>query len=159
VVARALRSSPDWIIAVNPTRGLDIGATQFVWEQLRAARAYGAAIVLISTDLDELAALADRAAIFSSGSLAETRLDRARLTEIGLLLGGVVPEFWRDRGRRRWPVLRQFADSGRTRIGLADSGLIWPYRRWCATSGCNSARPRRRNGAPPDLPADRWGHS
>jgi len=88
VVARSLRASPAWIVAVNPTRGLDIGATRFVWDQLRGARAAGAAILLISTDLDELAALADRAAILSGGNLTEASLDRARLTDIGLLLGG-----------------------------------------------------------------------
>lgn len=89
VVARALRSKPEWIVAVNPTRGLDIGATRFVWEQLRGARRRGAAIVLISTDLDELAALSDRAAILSAGSLTPALLDRSRAEEMGLLLGGL----------------------------------------------------------------------
>ena len=88
VVARALRSEPEWIVAVNPTRGLDIGATQFVWEQLRRARDRGASIVLISTDLDEIAALADRAAILFAGRLTEADLDTARAEEVGLLLGG-----------------------------------------------------------------------
>ncbi len=90
VVARALRSEPEWIVAVNPTRGLDIGATRFVWEQLRGARERGAAIVLISTDLDELAALADRTSILSAGRLTETRLTGARSEELGLLLGGIA---------------------------------------------------------------------
>jgi ABC-type uncharacterized transport system ATPase subunit len=89
VVARALRSRPEWIVAVNPTRGLDIGATRFVRDQLRQARDRGAGIVLISTDLDEVAALSDRAAILSGGRLTEYRVEEAHAEEIGLLLGGM----------------------------------------------------------------------
>jgi general nucleoside transport system ATP-binding protein len=94
VVARALHAEPEWIVAVNPTRGLDIGATRFVHTQLRQARARGAAVVLISTDLDEIAALADRAAILSAGTLTEYDMTQADSTQIGLLLGGLtaVPE-------------------------------------------------------------------
>ena len=89
VVARALHSNPDWIVAMNPTRGLDIGAIRFVHAQLRKARERGAAIVLISTDLDEIFALSDRAGILSQGSLAPLDLSAANVAEIGLLLGGV----------------------------------------------------------------------
>ena len=89
VVARALRGAPELIVAMNPTRGLDIGATRFVHSQLRLARNRGAAIVLISTDLDELAALSDRAAILSNGELSSVNLRDADETQIGLLLGGV----------------------------------------------------------------------
>lgn len=89
VVARALRGQPDLIVAMNPTRGLDIGATRFVHSQLRRARDQGAAVVLISTDLDELAALADRTAILSDGQLTEIDLHATDETQLGLLLGGV----------------------------------------------------------------------
>ncbi|HLV81313.1 MAG TPA: ATP-binding cassette domain-containing protein, partial [Chthonomonadaceae bacterium] len=88
VVARALRGEPEWIVAVNPTRGLDIAATRFVHAQLLQARSRGAAILLVSTDLDELAALSDRAAILSGGRLFDYALDRSDQTELGLLLGG-----------------------------------------------------------------------
>ena len=89
VVGRALHSNPDWIIAINPTRGLDIGAIHFVHAQLRKARERGAAIVLISTDLDEIFALSDRAAILSQGRLTPLDLQAGNAAEIGLLLGGV----------------------------------------------------------------------
>lgn len=89
VVARALYDKPDWIVAVNPTRGLDIGATQFVHQQLREARKRGAAILVLSTDLDELAALADRAAILSHGVLTDYDMHSHDTTQLGLLLGGV----------------------------------------------------------------------
>ncbi len=90
VVARVLRSAPDIIVAMNPTRGLDIGATRFVHQQLRAARDRGTAIVLISTDLDEIAALADRAAILTGGRLTEYDVQASDSAQIGLLLGGVT---------------------------------------------------------------------
>ncbi len=89
VVARALRGQPDLIVAMNPTRGLDIGATRFVHAQLRQARDRGAAVVVISTDLDELAALSDRTAILSDGNLTEIDLHAADETHLGLLMGGV----------------------------------------------------------------------
>ena len=90
VVARALHAQPEWIVAVNPTRGLDIGATRFVHAQLRQAQARGAAIVLISTDLDELAALSTRQAILSGGILTPYHGESRDSTQIGLLLGGIV---------------------------------------------------------------------
>lgn len=89
VVARALHAHPDWIVAMNPTRGLDLGATRFVHAQLQAARDRGAAVVLISTDLDELAAIADRQAILSQGTLTEFQATQTDASQLGLLLGGV----------------------------------------------------------------------
>ena len=71
VVARALETFPDLLVAVNPTRGLDIQATGYVHSQLLAAKAAGSAILLFSTDLDELSALADRTLFMSGGKFAE----------------------------------------------------------------------------------------
>ena len=90
LVARALRSNPGWIVAMNPTRGLDIGAARFVHEQLLKARNRGAAITVISTDLDELAALADRSAILSGGILTPFKQSTTNSADIGLLLGGIA---------------------------------------------------------------------
>ena len=90
IVARALRSNPGWVVAVNPTRGLDIGAARFVHEQLLKARNRGAGIVVISTDLDELAAIADRSAILSSGVLTPFKAEETSSADIGLLLGGIA---------------------------------------------------------------------
>lgn len=89
VVARALHNRPEWIVAMNPTRGLDVGATRFVHEQLRKAKEGGAAVLLISTDLDEIQALSDRSAVLSAGRLAEIEFGGASQTDIGLALGGV----------------------------------------------------------------------
>ncbi len=92
VVARALQADPAFIIAVNPTRGLDIGATRFVHDQLLVARDRGAGIILISTDLDELAAVADRTAILSGGVLTSYESNISSSEEIGLLLGGMMDQ-------------------------------------------------------------------
>lgn len=69
VVARELDRKPDLVVAVNPTRGLDVRAARFVHEQLAQARDRGAAVLLISTDLDELAAMADETYFLLRGRL------------------------------------------------------------------------------------------
>lgn len=71
VVGRTLARRPDLLVALNPTRGLDLHATRYVHGCLLDAAREGAAVVLFSTDLDELAALATRTLFMSRGHLAE----------------------------------------------------------------------------------------
>lgn len=71
VVSRSLSVTPDLLVAVNPTRGLDFQATDFVQSQIDLAAANGAAVALFSTDQDELASLADRVFFMSRGQIAE----------------------------------------------------------------------------------------
>lgn len=78
VVGRVLDSNPRVLVAANPTRGLDIRAADFVHDRLREAAANGAAVLLISTDRDELAVLAHRTLYMSSGRLR---------TDAGALVG------------------------------------------------------------------------
>jgi len=80
VVSRALDGGPELLVVVNPTRGLDIRATQFVHDTIRSARDRGAAILLISTDLDELFALTDRRYFLSRGALVA---DAGALSVVG----------------------------------------------------------------------------
>lgn len=79
VVSRTLDSKPPLLVVVNPTRGLDIRATHFVHGQIRKARDEGAAVLLVSTDLDELYALSDRTAFMSRGVLVHGDDARALL--------------------------------------------------------------------------------
>lgn len=67
-VARELGSGARVVVAVNPTRGLDVGSTRFVHERLLALRAAGGAVLLISTELDEVLALADRVVALVRGA-------------------------------------------------------------------------------------------
>lgn len=90
VVARELAGSPSMIVAAQPTRGLDVGAIEFVGERLRAAVADGAGILLISSELEEILHLSDRILVMHRGRIVGgmSRAD-ADLEEIGLLMGGI----------------------------------------------------------------------
>jgi simple sugar transport system ATP-binding protein len=71
VVARSLDAEPDVLIAINPTRGLDLRATQFVRREIQHAAEAGAAVVLVSSDSDELNQIATRTLYMSGGKLRE----------------------------------------------------------------------------------------
>ncbi len=89
ILARVLDARPRLILANQPTRGLDVGAGAEVARRLLEAKARGAAVLLISEDLDEVLALSDRVVAIHAGRLAEAgaagAVDRARL---GLLMAG-----------------------------------------------------------------------
>ena len=70
VLARELSSSPKLVVAASPTRGLDVGATEFVRKTLVEQAGRGAAVLLISEDLDEVMELSDRIAVFYGGQVA-----------------------------------------------------------------------------------------
>ncbi|MFD2141330.1 ABC transporter ATP-binding protein [Ancylobacter oerskovii] len=89
VLARVLERAPKLILAHQPTRGLDIGATTDVHRRLLAARERGSGILLISEDLDELFALSDRIAVIHAGHLSPA-IEAARLDvrTVGLMMAG-----------------------------------------------------------------------
>ena len=92
LIGRELSGSPKVIVAVHPTRGVDIGATETIHRLLSDQRSRGAAILLISEDLDELMALSDRIAVLYNGRVVGT-VDAARANRerIGLMMTGVDP--------------------------------------------------------------------
>lgn len=92
-LARELSRSPRVIIAAQPTRGLDIGATEYVRAQLIEQRRRGAAVMLISEDLDEILAISDRIAVLYEGRVMDI-VPRGNATpeKLGLLMAGVHPE-------------------------------------------------------------------
>ncbi len=93
VLARELSRQPRVIIAAQPTRGLDIGATEYVRRQLLIQRREGAAILLISEDLDEVLALSDRIAVIYEGQIMDNLpRDQATPEKLGLLMAGVKSE-------------------------------------------------------------------
>ncbi|MFQ5698166.1 MAG: ABC transporter ATP-binding protein [Myxococcota bacterium] len=90
-VARALRGQPGVLVAVNPTRGLDVAATAQTRERLRAQARRAAGVLLISTDLDEVLELATRCGVLHRGRLLEVEPDRHTRERIGeLMLGGAA---------------------------------------------------------------------
>ncbi|GAA4133955.1 ABC transporter ATP-binding protein [Aminobacter aganoensis] len=90
VLARTLSRDITTLVAAQPARGLDVGAVSFVWEKLSAARDNGVAILLISTELDEVFALADRCYVIYRGKLIghwhRNEFDREA---VGLAMGGM----------------------------------------------------------------------
>jgi simple sugar transport system ATP-binding protein len=92
LLARELSRSPRAIVAAQPTRGLDIGASEYVHEQLLDQRKKGTAILLISEDLDEILALADRIAVIYEGKIMDVLPRKTAVKEdLGLLMAGVHP--------------------------------------------------------------------
>ncbi len=93
VVARALRRNPAVLIAMQPTRGLDVGAAAYIHKQIVAARDRGCAVLIISSELDEIMALSDVISVIYEGRLAETRpAAETNLSRIGFLMAGGKPE-------------------------------------------------------------------
>ena len=90
VLARVLAQKPKVLVVAQPTRGLDVGATEYVREKLLEQRAEGAAILLISEDLDEILQLSDTIAVLYEGRIMEVRpAHGATPQELGLLMAGV----------------------------------------------------------------------
>ncbi len=86
VIARELEETPSAVVAVNPTRGLDVGAAAAVLERLIAARERGAAVLLIHSDLDELLAVSDRVLVLQNGRLSDSGWPACDRTTIGRLM-------------------------------------------------------------------------
>ena len=89
VLARELSRGPKVLVAAQPTHGLDVGAVEYMTGQLRAAADRGVAVLLISTELEEILSLADRVAVIHSGRIMGC-LPRGEvdLEQIGMMLGG-----------------------------------------------------------------------
>ena len=92
ILARVLERNPKVIVVAQPTRGLDVGATEYVRGKLLEQRQRGAAILLISEDLDEILELSDRIAVIYEGTI-QAILPRAEADaeRLGLLMSGVKP--------------------------------------------------------------------
>jgi simple sugar transport system ATP-binding protein len=91
VVARELSAHPKLLLAAQPTRGIDIGATELVHRQLIATRDAGTAVILVSADLGEVMALSDRLAVMYNGEIVALFTDVPSLTEeeLGYYMLGV----------------------------------------------------------------------
>ena len=94
ILSRTLSRNPLVVLAAQPTRGLDIGATEYVRTMLLEQRKRGAAVLLISEDLDEILALSDRIAVIYEGEIMGiVSSDQASVEKIGLMMSGSSLEF------------------------------------------------------------------
>lgn len=90
LLARELSRNPQVVVAAQPTRGLDIGATEYVHQVLIDQREEGTAILLISEDLDEILALSDRIIVIYEGEImGEVIASQASPEELGLMMAGI----------------------------------------------------------------------
>ena len=131
VVGREMGRSPDVLLVGQPTRGVDIGAIEFIHRKLVAMRDAGKAILLVSVELDEIMSLSDRILVMFGGRVVgEVTQAEADERTLGLLMAGGRPEGMEAAGRER---LRR-ADPG------AGPGSPTAWSR-SSTSGSRSSSP------------------
>jgi simple sugar transport system ATP-binding protein len=89
IVARELERDPQVLVLAQPTRGVDIGAIEFIHRQIVRARDMGLAVLLISADLNEVLSLSDRIAVMFEGRImGEVPADEADVDTLGLMMAG-----------------------------------------------------------------------
>jgi simple sugar transport system ATP-binding protein len=88
ILARELDRAPRVLIASQPTRGVDIGATEYIHKRLLEQRANGTAILLISEDLEEVRALSDRIAVMYEGQIVGIVAPDSPMEDLGLMMAG-----------------------------------------------------------------------
>ena len=93
IIAREIDKDPDLLVAVQPTRGLDVGAIEYIHSQLVAQRDKGKAVLLVSLELDEVMDVSDRILVMYEGELVG-QLDPKQITveELGLYMAGAKKE-------------------------------------------------------------------
>ena len=93
IIARVFRKAPKFLVAVNPIRGIDINAAEFVHKKLLDLKASGSSILLISTDLEEIFDISDRIAVICDGRIIGVE-QKKKLTvpEVGLMMTGMRKE-------------------------------------------------------------------
>ncbi len=92
ILARSLWSNPTVLIAMQPTRGLDVGAASFIHNQIVKARDRGCAVLIVSSELDEILALSDVISVIYEGHIVETCCaEETNLNRIGFLMAGGKP--------------------------------------------------------------------
>ncbi|MGI6854146.1 ABC transporter ATP-binding protein [Mesorhizobium sp. 1B3] len=91
VLAREMETDPGVLVVGQPTRGVDVGAIEFIHKRLIAMRDQGKAVLLVSVELDEIRSLSDRILVMFDGRIVGERAADATEGELGLLMAGVEP--------------------------------------------------------------------
>ena len=91
VVAREFSSNPDLLIANQPTRGIDVGANEFIWKKLVELRDQDKAIILVSADLNEILELSDSIIVMHNGEVVGSFVDSKKVdeNELGMYMLGL----------------------------------------------------------------------
>lgn len=93
VIAREMEENPEVLLVGQPTRGVDIGAIEYIHKQIIAARDEGKAVLLVSVELDEILSLADRIIVVFDGAIVgEVSAQQADEKTLGLMMANIVPE-------------------------------------------------------------------
>ncbi len=93
VIAREIENNPDVLLVGQPTRGVDIGAIEFIHKQIIALRDAGKAVLLVSVELEEILALSDRIIVMFDGVIQGERTpENTNEQELGMLMAGMNPE-------------------------------------------------------------------
>jgi simple sugar transport system ATP-binding protein len=93
VIAREMEENPEVLLVGQPTRGVDIGAIEYIHKQIIAARDEGKAVLLVSVELDEILSLADRIVVVFDGAIVgEISAEQADEKTLGLMMANIVPE-------------------------------------------------------------------
>ncbi|MDZ4160027.1 MAG: heme ABC transporter ATP-binding protein, partial [Anaerolineaceae bacterium] len=93
IVAREFSRPIKLLVAAQPTRGLDVGSIEYIHNQLILKRDDGCAVLLVSTELDEILQLSDRIAVMYRGRIIDILpVADATKEKIGLLMAGIMPE-------------------------------------------------------------------
>lgn len=89
IIAREIDKDPDILIAVQPTRGLDVGAIEFIHKKIVSLRDAGKAVLVISLELEEVMSIADRILVMHNGEIVgELNPKETTVQEIGLYMSG-----------------------------------------------------------------------
>ena len=145
VLGREFADDPLVLVVAQPTRGLDVGAIETVHSYLREAAAKGVAILLMSEDLDEIRALADRILVMYEGEIVgELDAGTATIEEIGLLMAG---------GRARDRLERRLEQPWWLSVAVPVGSLVVAFAIMAVVLAATRARPGRRRTARSSRPA------
>ena len=90
IIGREIDSNPDLLIAVQPTRGLDVGSIEYIHKRLVEQRDAGKAVLLVSLELDEILNVSDRIAVVNNGELIGiVNAEETDENEVGLMMAGI----------------------------------------------------------------------
>ena len=93
IIGREVTEDPDLLISVQPTRGLDVGAIEFIHQAIVAQRDKGKAVLLVSFELDEIFNLSDRIAVINAGRLIDiVKTEDTDVHDVGLMMAGIKAE-------------------------------------------------------------------